>query len=94
MATQRRLAKTAARGYGSKHQRLRAQYQRRMDQGERFNCWRCGLQVDPNHWDLGHDDTDRSIIRGPEHVGRECPQGGNRGVAKRKAAGQPRRWDL
>lgn len=58
---------TTARGYGSKHQRLRRRYQRKMDRGEVFNCWRCGDPVDPSNWDLGHDDQDRSITRGPEH---------------------------
>jgi hypothetical protein len=90
----RRLAKTAARGYGSKHQRLRAQYQRRMDQGERFNCARCDQPIQPGTpWDLGHDDHDRSIYRGPEHRGRGCPQGGNRATSGRKKT-TPRRWNL
>lgn len=46
-----------------------------MDAGERFVCWRCvelgkPHYVDPRDWTLGHDDNDRSIIRGPE-----CPAG-------------------
>ncbi|GAA2008014.1 hypothetical protein GCM10009719_17110 [Nocardioides kribbensis] len=61
----------AARGYGADHRRLRAGYQRRMDAGERFTCWRCAAEgrpheVDPRAWHLGHDDHDRSIYRGPE----------------------------
>lgn len=63
------------RGYGSDHDRLRAEYQRRMDAGETFTCWRCAEagkphDVDPNDWHLGHDDDDRSVYRGPE-----CPSG-------------------
>lgn len=63
------------RGYGAEHDRLRAEYQRRMDAGETFTCWRCAEagkphEVDPQHWHLGHDDDDRSIYRGPE-----CPAG-------------------
>lgn len=60
----------SARGYGSAHRQLRATYQRRMDAGERFTCWRpaCGKPIDPNHWTLGHCDLDRSRYHGPE-----CP---------------------
>lgn len=59
------------RGYGADHVRLRADYQRRMDAGEVFVCWRCAERgrphdVDPDDWHLGHDDHDRSIYRGPE----------------------------
>ncbi len=56
------------RGYGADHDRLRADYQRRMDEGETFDCWRCGDPIDPAHWHLGHDDDDRTRYRGPE-----CP---------------------
>lgn len=61
------------RGYGSAHVRLRATYQRRMDQGERFVCWRCKARgvttvIDPGNWTLGHCDVDRSKYHGPE-----CP---------------------
>lgn len=66
------------RGYDATHDRLRAAYQRAMDRGRRFNCWRCGKPIDPNAWDLGHDDADRSVTRGPECV--KC----NRGTASRR----------
>lgn len=56
------------RGYGYDHDRLRAQYQRRMDEGETFTCWRCPRPIDPTSWDLGHDDHDRSVTRGPECI--------------------------
>lgn len=64
-----------ARGYDKHHDRLRAEYQRRMDAGEQFICWRCAEQgkphhVDPADWHLGHDDLNRSVYRGPE-----CPAG-------------------
>lgn len=60
----------AQRGYGPAHRRLRAKYQRRMDAGERFTCWRpgCGKPIDPKAWHLGHDDEDRKTYRGPECV--------------------------
>ncbi|ALE91832.1 hypothetical protein AOC05_05010 [Arthrobacter alpinus] len=42
------------------------------------HCWRC-IELIPatDDWHLGHDDEDRSIIRGPEH-----------GACNLKAAGQ------
>lgn len=55
-----------ARGYGAAHDRIRADYRRRMEQGEQFNCWRCGNPLTPDAFDLGHDDHDRSRHRGPE----------------------------
>ena len=56
------------RGYGAAHDRLRADYQRRMDRGETFECWRCGDDINPERWTLGHCDDDRSVYHGPE-----CP---------------------
>lgn len=73
---------TTERGYGAEHERKRAKYQKRMDAGEVFGCWRCGKSI-PNVaslWDLGHDDNDRTKYMGPEH--RSC----NRAVQRRKAA--------
>jgi hypothetical protein len=60
-------------------------------------CWRCGGWVNPSiPWHLGHDDVDRSIYRGPEHRGRECPKGGNTATSSRKGGqvAQLRRWKL
>lgn len=80
--------KTAARGYGGGHQKLRAQVKKLVEAGG-VVCWRCGLPIDPNgKFDLGHDDVDRSVYRGPEHVG--C----NRATSGRKGAAPPRRWHL
>lgn len=56
------------RGYGAAHDKLRASYQRRMDKGEGFTCWRCLKPIDPTAWHLGHDDLDRSKYRGPECI--------------------------
>lgn len=61
------------RGLGADHVRLRTEWQRRMDAGEVVTCWRClelgkPHAVDPQSWDLGHDDHDRSKYRGPECV--------------------------
>jgi hypothetical protein len=72
------------RGYDARHDRLRARYQRRMDAGERFTCWRCleerGVRhdVDPASWDLGH--------QGGKHRGPECPAR-NRATAGRRPGG-------
>ena len=56
------------RGYGARHDTIRAGIAERMAKGERFRCWRCGVTLDPNAWHLGHDDHDRSRYRGPECV--------------------------
>lgn len=59
------------RGYGSEHDRLRAAWQAILDTGKPIICWRpgCGKRIDPKTWDLGHDDHDRTIYRGPECIG-------------------------
>ena len=56
------------RGYDSAHDKLRAEYQRRMDAGQPYSCWRCSKPINPQHWTLGHCDDDRSRYHGPE-----CP---------------------
>lgn len=55
------------RGYGPEHQAQRDAWQQVMDGGQVVDCWRCHQPVDPQLWQLGHDDEDRSITRGPEH---------------------------
>jgi hypothetical protein len=70
--------KTAARGYGGAHRKLRRQWEREIERGE-VACARCGRLIGPDeHWDLGHSDTDRSVYTGPEH--RAC----NRATAGRR----------
>lgn len=60
---------TTQRGYGAPHQALRQAWRTRIDSGEPVACWRCGERIDPGStFDLGHDDSDRSVTRGPEHV--------------------------
>ena len=79
---------TTARGYGAAHQRERAKWKPRVDAGM-VNCWRCGRWLDPRlPWDLGHDDNDRRIYRGPEC--RPC----NRATAGRRRKRPPKRWRL
>lgn len=56
------------RGYDAGHDRLR----RNLVPLHRIGhlvCWRCGLPIHPDEpFDLGHDDHDRSVTRGPEHA--------------------------
>lgn len=87
------VGRTVANGYGKEHKRLRAQIAQRMHNGEIFFCWRCRRLINPERqpWDLGHDDIDRSIYRGPEHV--FC----NRATKRRRArqfSAELRRWNL
>jgi hypothetical protein len=70
------LAKTALRGYGSRHQKLRKRWAPIVAAGL-ARCWRCRMPILPGSpWELGHDDYDRTIWRGPEH--KAC----NRGARK------------
>ena len=59
------------RGYDAGYDQQRRDWQRRLDQGERVTCWRCDElgkphDVDPTDWHLGHSNTDRSVVRGPQ----------------------------
>jgi 5-methylcytosine-specific restriction endonuclease McrA len=62
------------RGYDAAYDATRRELQQRMDAGEVFMCWRCpelgrpAHPVDPSDWHLGHDNLDRSVLRGPQ-----CP---------------------
>ena len=67
------------RGYGTTYQRLRRALAPIVAAG-RATCWRCGTPIGTGQpWDLGHHDTDRTIIQGPEH--QHC----NRSAAGRAA---------
>ena len=51
------------------------------------SCWRCGKPIEPGQWwDLGHDDHDRTLYRGPEC--RPC----NRSTSGRRS--RQARWEL
>lgn len=97
-----RRATTTQRGYGSGHKRMRAQWAPKVATGT-VTCWRCGELIAPDDpWDLGHDDDDRSIYRGPEHAGpcnrSAAAKRSNRRRAKHRSAAQrprlnpSRRW--
>lgn len=78
--TTRAPRKTAARGYGRRHQDLRERFQPLVLAGN-VRCSRCGDPIRPGEpWDLGHVDGDRNRYSGPEH--RSC----NRSTSSR-------RWD-
>lgn len=86
---------TAARGYGAEHRKLRAAWKPKVEAGE-VTCWRCGRPIPPgSKWDLGHDDNDRTIYRGPEHRG-QCNRraGALKGNQRRWGKQSPRRWAL
>ncbi|MBS41599.1 MAG: hypothetical protein CMH83_00190 [Nocardioides sp.] len=58
-----------ARGYDAAHEAKRKQLAPIVATGC-VKCWRCGRYIAATEpWDLGHDDRDRSITRGPEHRG-------------------------
>lgn len=82
-----------AKRYGRAHQQERAKWKPIVEAGQ-ANCWRCGRWLNPAQpWDLGHDDYDRNVYRGPEC--RPC----NRGTAasrgnRMRAASAPRSWSL
>lgn len=78
-AKDRARGSSTQRGYGAEHQALRRGYQRNMDRGQTYQCWRCGDPIDPEHWHLGHDDEDRSTYRGPECVPCNLAVSGRRG---------------
>jgi hypothetical protein len=75
------MASAASRGYGYRHRKLREQVAKLVVAGA-ATCWRCGRSIAPwEPWDLGHDDWNRSVYRGPEH--RSC----NRAAGARKKQG-------
>lgn len=86
---------TSERGYGWEHRKQREALKPIIESGK-ATCWRClaqGLTPDQARivpgqpWDLGHDDTDRTKYRGPEHV--SCNRGA--GGRHRKSSGPPPR---
>lgn len=63
----RQRGTTTQRGYGVEHRKMREEFRPSVEAGL-VDCWRCGKPIKPrDRWDLGHDDNDKSIYRGPEH---------------------------
>jgi hypothetical protein len=49
-------------------------------------CWRCGYPILPGQpWDLGHDDDNPAVYRGPEHARCSRAAGARKGNARRRA---------
>lgn len=66
-ARDRARGSTAERGYGTEHRRIRAQLVAALSAGHALQCWRCGTTITrPDQFDVGHDDNNRAITRGPE----------------------------
>ena len=67
-AQDRQRSSASQRGYDREHQALRRKIAGQIERGEVVGCWRCGQPIGQGMaWDLGHDDSDRSIVRGAEH---------------------------
>lgn len=70
-----RNGSTTERGYGARHQAIRAHWAPIVATG-RVICWRCGERIKPGApWDLGHSD-DRRTYKGAEHA--KCNRGASR----------------
>lgn len=84
LQTERLRGTPEQRGYDAQHRRARQHWAPLVAAG-RVNCWRCGDLIGATEpWDLGHDDADRTVTRGPEHASR-CNRaaGGRKGNARR-----------
>jgi len=66
------MASSSTRGYGYGHRRLRQWWAPRVATGL-VRCWRCGVVIRSGEaWHLGHDDVNRQVYKGPEHVDCNC----------------------
>jgi hypothetical protein len=85
--TDRERPGTAARGYGSKHQRIRRALLAVYNPSD--PCPRCGepLGGNPVLLDLGHVDGDRSRYNGLEHA--SCNRGAARAAARAASPAGP-----
>lgn len=80
---ERRRGSTAKRGYGSRHQRLRASWQRRINAGEHVVCATCPTVItSTTSWQLGHD-HERGGYLGPQCTPCNTSDGGRRGARTR-----------
>ena len=66
------------RGYDAAYDRRREADVQAMRNGAVLTCWRCGEVILPHDYSLGHCDSDRTIIHGPEHL-RQCNLAHTRG---------------
>jgi hypothetical protein len=69
--------------YGGAHQAIRRALAPYVP-GSR--CWRCSLPIMAGQpWDLGHDDDNPAVYRGPEHARCSRAAGARKGNARRRA---------
>ena len=69
---------STARGYGSRHQKIRATLNVAVQTGK-VNCTRCSQPILPGTpWHLDHDDEDRGTYLGPSHAFCNDSAGGRR----------------
>lgn len=71
------------RGYDKAHEKLRAEWQAKIDSGSTVRCWRCGTRLAERAWHLGHD-HDRTRYRGPECIPCNTSSGGREGNIRRR----------
>lgn len=80
-----------ARGYDRNYDRLKRLYQCDMNNGVHYLCWRCDRRIDPADWHLGHDDKDRTVIKGPEHPLCNLRAAGRKRMGRREPEAHPNR---
>ncbi|WP_264916951.1 hypothetical protein, partial [Mycobacterium kiyosense] len=86
-ATSSYRGNTTDRGYGWQHQQERAKWAPKVATGTVI-CWRCRLPIQLSEpWDLGHDDDNRDLYRGPEHAA--CNRATKTHAAQRRRATRP-----
>lgn len=81
---ERRRGTRQARGYDSQHDRLREDWQRRIDSGEHVVCATCPTVITGRMWQLGHDHVNGGYL-GPQCVPCNTADGGRRGAAVSRA---------
>lgn len=86
---------TTARGYGRRHQQVRAEWQKVVDAGEAWctevRCLEKSRFIRPgSDWDLAHNE-DRTGYLGPAHARCNRSEGSRRGNRRRRGRPKPSR---
>jgi hypothetical protein len=79
-AYEKRRGSRQQRGYNAGHDRLRTDWQRRIDSGEYVVCATCPTVIVGRMWQLGHDHEHGGYL-GPQCVPCNTGDGGRRGAA-------------
>ncbi len=84
----------AERGYDAKFRKERERVARVVAAGNAL-CARCGRPILPwQEWDLGHVDSNRALLAGPEHrLKKDCPSGGNRATNRKGRSTYTGSWN-